>query len=313
VDNPVEPNERKKDDTLNDQLDQENSGILAWLVRGYLEYQQIGIQRPALVLASTESYRQSEDTIGDYIGDNCYTHPLYQVPAKKLYEDYAAWSKDNGLKPMSSNLFGTEIATRFKKMHSNRGNIYTGIGLATENEPPSESEGTSEGSNKSEGTSEGLHHAAKAAPQANLTTLQKTKSEGGEGISGKVSHGDQKNGAMGENPESAFTAFTSSSINSGISPTDKPSHNKSEGSNVPSLAPSLPSLFTKDDHETFMLIKPVLERSYSNYDYHNEYSNGQFLKSIQEIISSPNPTEEQVKWAKNTMIQIVALTPLSAV
>ncbi len=50
VDHPVAPNERQKDRTLGEALDRENSGILAWLVRGCLTWQRQEVHIPAAVL-----------------------------------------------------------------------------------------------------------------------------------------------------------------------------------------------------------------------------------------------------------------------
>ena len=53
VDDPREPNERKADKGLVDKLKGEAPGVLAWLVRGCLEWQRRELDPPEIVQAAT--------------------------------------------------------------------------------------------------------------------------------------------------------------------------------------------------------------------------------------------------------------------
>ena len=63
VTDPKLPNERKANPHLLDTLKAEASGVLAWLVRGCLDFQREGLNPPQAVRMATEQYRNEEDII----------------------------------------------------------------------------------------------------------------------------------------------------------------------------------------------------------------------------------------------------------
>ena len=67
IDEPKEPNERKRDPKLKEKLKKELSGILTWLVRGCLKYQLEGLIPPQSIKASTTQYQSDEDIIQLFI------------------------------------------------------------------------------------------------------------------------------------------------------------------------------------------------------------------------------------------------------
>jgi len=54
----------REDRHMADKLRAEASAVLAWMVRGFLGWQEAGLQPPAAVLAATEDYLKAEDTFG---------------------------------------------------------------------------------------------------------------------------------------------------------------------------------------------------------------------------------------------------------
>jgi putative DNA primase/helicase len=138
VDTPKEKNERKKDDKLEEQLNAESSGILAWLVRGTIEYQRQGLNMPEMVKIATEEYKRSEDTTQLFINECCVLGEDKKVGGDQLFRAYKEWCKDNILSPMNGKIFGDDMTKRFKKERTKYGVRYTGIGLITPDydEPP---------------------------------------------------------------------------------------------------------------------------------------------------------------------------------
>jgi P4 family phage/plasmid primase-like protien len=57
----------KVDRDLFQKLKAEGPGILAWMVRGCLEWQKRGLDMPAAVQKATDEYRESEDMVGRFI------------------------------------------------------------------------------------------------------------------------------------------------------------------------------------------------------------------------------------------------------
>jgi putative DNA primase/helicase len=129
VDKPTEPHHRRRDKHLKEKLKKEASGILAWLVHGYYEWKEKGLQPPANVNKSTEQYRQHEDTVGQFIKECCIINKSVRVQASKFYQEYKKWCEENGYKPLWGNTFADRVSKKFKKKEENRANFYVGVGF----------------------------------------------------------------------------------------------------------------------------------------------------------------------------------------
>lgn len=128
VDDPKETWEHSRDPDLSAKLHAEAPGILAWLVRGCLEWQRIGLNPPESVRAATAAYADEENTLGEFIVEMCILQPHAEAKGSLLYASYKAWSERGGISPMSITAFGKRLKKRFKT-RSSHGVIYEGIGL----------------------------------------------------------------------------------------------------------------------------------------------------------------------------------------
>jgi putative DNA primase/helicase len=135
VDNPNGPNERQRDPNLKQALEQELSGILAWLVRGCLAWQRDGLRVPSFLHAATNTYRRDEDDVQQFIDDVCYIGAADSISTKELYKAYQAWCEDQGTRPMSKQALGRRISKRFTARHGRIGTIYQGIRVRQSSEP----------------------------------------------------------------------------------------------------------------------------------------------------------------------------------
>lgn len=122
------PKQSKADPYLIETLKSEQAGILAWLVRGCLEWQKDGLNPPEKILAATQSYREEEDTTGMWISDECLLKPDLETRGGILYKSYTEWCKRNGVMPMSITSFGKTMKRRYPARESH-GIWYKGIGL----------------------------------------------------------------------------------------------------------------------------------------------------------------------------------------
>ena len=129
VDNPTKPNERQRNPSLPEDLKREAPGILAWLVRGCLEWQKEGLNPPQTVLTATEDYRTDEDLIGNFLSERCTFEKNAEVPAGKLYEAYQKWCAEMGHRPMSGTKFGLDLKERIDSYSDRRGTFYIGLKL----------------------------------------------------------------------------------------------------------------------------------------------------------------------------------------
>lgn len=95
----------------------EGPGILAWLVKGYLDYQTNGLIEPSCVTDATKQYRGDSDPLGDFLGEFCIVDYSAMVPASELFKVYSEVHKGNWKQPS----FGKELATRFEKLRPDTG------------------------------------------------------------------------------------------------------------------------------------------------------------------------------------------------
>lgn len=75
-------------------------GVLAWAVRGCLEWQQVGLNPPEAVQAATDGYRAESDTVAAFIADAGIGFDLaHEVDSSELQELHNAWCDESGVNP----------------------------------------------------------------------------------------------------------------------------------------------------------------------------------------------------------------------
>ena len=260
VERPKAPNERQADPGLKEQLKEERSGILAWLVRGCLAFQELGLAVPSSISLATEKYRDEEDTILHFLTECCLIRPDVSVKASVLYESYKAWCEQNQFgRGMNATLFGNEISRRFEKKTTKMGRIYQGVGILTAGEGvvkgmtsnPSlsthalEANKDTQGEQRGEGLVKGMDSVAKSYEGALEAKKDAHDTQEGEGCEGlrKVFSPNTKNGLYrGKNHEKPFTPFTNSSIENGhlTASEDDGEHNRSESKPFTNPSPKTP-------------------------------------------------------------------------
>lgn len=130
IDSPTEPNQRQKDPDLPNKLRAEAPGILAWLVKGCLEWQKNGLNPPDSVLQHKRQYQAEEDQLGRFLTERCVLDPDKSAQSGKLYTAYKTWCVAVGEKAMRTNEFGDEMRERFGNPPPGRLVYYQGIALA---------------------------------------------------------------------------------------------------------------------------------------------------------------------------------------
>lgn len=131
VEEPHAANEHPRDPRLLDKLKEEASGILAWAVRGAIQWRANGLTPPAAVVATTSEYRQTEDTVGRFIEEET-RHDITAMGdrAGDIYAAYRKWCEVNGHRALSMTRFGQALKMRgITKTADNRGLRYDGLSL----------------------------------------------------------------------------------------------------------------------------------------------------------------------------------------
>jgi putative DNA primase/helicase len=126
---PEKFNERPADKYLREKLLAEAPGILAWLVRGCLEWQRVGLNPPPVVIDATKEYRRDEDLLGHFLKECCYEDPGTESTAKELYDRFREWWQVNvSRKVLSQKKFGGMMVKKFNRSKSGTYR-YFGVGL----------------------------------------------------------------------------------------------------------------------------------------------------------------------------------------
>jgi len=123
----------ERDKTLDERLQAELPGILAWAVRGCLEWQQKGeLGEPDSVVQATATYRSEMDTFGRFIQDRCFLSPNVRVKAGALYDAYKQWCLETGEQVMTLKKMSEELDARaFAKRLSGGTTWRLGVALST--------------------------------------------------------------------------------------------------------------------------------------------------------------------------------------
>lgn len=121
----------EQDRRLAERLKEELPGILVWAVEGCRDWRKGGLDEPAEVTAATESYRQEQDTIGEFLSQRCVLASKARVPVAALFEAYVAWSGDRGL---SQREFGLKFGELGHEQKRGTGGIWEwrGVGLVSD-------------------------------------------------------------------------------------------------------------------------------------------------------------------------------------
>jgi putative DNA primase/helicase len=121
--------ENEQDPALPDKLRAELPGILAWCVRGCLDWQEHRLGTPEEVKDATAAFRQQQDVLGMFIDERCIVNADAKVKSGDLYAAYKAWCLATGEHAVNQTRFGEAISERgFGKMRSG-GHWRGGIGL----------------------------------------------------------------------------------------------------------------------------------------------------------------------------------------
>ena len=123
------------DRRLSEKLRAEASGILAWMVRGCLEWQKRGLGPiPKSVEAATSEYQQESDPLAEFVAEKCIERPETTIPASELYKAYQQWATAEGMvgrEILTSTTFGRRLGERYQKDRRGGKILYQGIGLAS--------------------------------------------------------------------------------------------------------------------------------------------------------------------------------------
>lgn len=121
----------EKDPALPAKLKAELPGIMAWAVRGCLEWQRDGLKPPDVVKAATDAYRAEQDVLAAFLDECCVVNRRAEARAADLYKAYTEWCERTGEYADKQRKFGESLTERgFERDKGTAGvRVYRGIGL----------------------------------------------------------------------------------------------------------------------------------------------------------------------------------------
>jgi putative DNA primase/helicase len=121
------------DRTLDDKLNDEWPGIVNWLVQGYREWKEKGLNPPASVQAATQEYKRENDNVALWLDERCEVNPATSLPATEGYLDFREYLTKSGEVDRaipSMRVWGTLMAEKgFQKKRTSRGYDYIGLSI----------------------------------------------------------------------------------------------------------------------------------------------------------------------------------------
>ncbi|GAA1064724.1 phage/plasmid primase, P4 family [Streptomyces asiaticus] len=133
---------KNADPELPAKLKAEAEGVLAWAVRGAVEWYASGLQEPSAVQQDTADYRESEDRLQEWLEACLVQEPGARIAPMQLRRAYAEWCEDAGMsrkEQLSGWSLGVEVEARGfpkKKVGGRWG--FQGIRLKTDAEKAAE-------------------------------------------------------------------------------------------------------------------------------------------------------------------------------
>lgn len=101
-----------RDDSLEEQLMSEASGILAWMVRGFAKWRSGGLRPARCVTDASNAYRADSDLLGQWVNECCAIEPNGRAVQRQAYSSYRIWCLDQGVHPTSKHSFTRGLKER---------------------------------------------------------------------------------------------------------------------------------------------------------------------------------------------------------
>ena len=130
--------EGERDDGLKSALcDLEIAGpaVLAWMVKGCLDWQQMGLKMPQQVRDMTADYRREMDPLAGFLEERCVLSPEAKVKNPDLREAYSQWAKENNVRrPLSAKAVAQRLKAKegVSQVNLSGVRVWNGIELSPE-------------------------------------------------------------------------------------------------------------------------------------------------------------------------------------
>ncbi|HVI33181.1 phage/plasmid primase, P4 family [Phenylobacterium sp.] len=124
----IPPEER--DPALTAKLRAEWPAILAWMIKGCVEWQRVGLASPPAVRAATDAYLEGEDALAAWIDEACQRDPQAWGASGELFASWKGWAERHGEPVRSAKWFVQALEGRgFTLRRTNQARGVVGLRL----------------------------------------------------------------------------------------------------------------------------------------------------------------------------------------
>ncbi|MCA9109823.1 MAG: hypothetical protein KDA52_07740 [Planctomycetaceae bacterium] len=128
---PFDVRFNKPDREMPQKLRAEQTAILAWLVRGCVEWTQRGLDEPESVRVATAKYRRDSDTVGRFIEARCIRNPTARSKPMELFNALEKWCNEEGEEIPKRREFWDKLVEQGFEKGKSGSRSYKGIELRT--------------------------------------------------------------------------------------------------------------------------------------------------------------------------------------
>jgi putative DNA primase/helicase len=123
----------EQDRELGAKLAAEAPGILAWALRGCIEWQRSGLGAPAAVTDGTAEWRRDANLVAAYVDECCTVAEGLSSKGSALFGSFSEWAKEQGFEPMGGKAFAARLrALGFKHQRTKKARVWRGLSPRTE-------------------------------------------------------------------------------------------------------------------------------------------------------------------------------------
>ena len=111
--------------------------ILAWLVRGCVEWRETGsLGEPKVVKQAVAEYRNQQDILFDFLIERCIFQKAATIDQKALYADYKQWAEANDINAIGKLTFRSRVLEKgvFSAIGNKNIKIWRGIRLRVDSD-----------------------------------------------------------------------------------------------------------------------------------------------------------------------------------
>ena len=121
--------DHQRDRTLPDRLKREYAGILAWMVRGTIDWMANGFVEPEDVTAASMAYRDDSDPLASFLRMCTVEEDGARVQSSHLYKVFCAWAKAAGESEWKQKGFSRALKDRGYDSKASNGMQWLGLRL----------------------------------------------------------------------------------------------------------------------------------------------------------------------------------------